>query len=142
MIIMALAHSCAPGDARVEAPGGTEPRVLVASPESRIGGQALLEGGLRIVRGCVIVSSGEREVLPIFDPSVRLEPSGRAILDAETGERVRVGGRLRGSAAYLRDNGIGWTDAEISRFTGASVPADCGDTVVRVSSITAIEAPK
>ncbi|MFN3388894.1 MAG: hypothetical protein ACK40O_08165 [Allosphingosinicella sp.] len=136
--IVALAQACAPGESRPGGAGGAEPHLLVASPESRIGGEALLEGRLRIVDNCLVVSSSGPDVLPIFDSSVTLDGSGRAILDTATGERIRIGGRLRGSAAYLRDSpGAGWTDADIARFTGASVPAGCGGRVARLRSIRA-----
>jgi hypothetical protein len=114
------------------------PRLLVASPESRVGGEARYEGVLRVENGCVVVVADGRRALPIFDASVALEGGGGAIVDGARNRRVALGERLRASAAYLREDGTGWSVADVERLTGVQVPAGCGNTLLRLRTLEPI----
>lgn len=111
------------------------PLLVVASAESRIGGEALFEGELGVRNGCLIAFSAGGVVLPIFDHSVLLDESGRTIIDRGSGKRVEIGGRLRASAAYLREHGRGWPIAQVEKLAGAELPEGCGESIVRLNNI-------
>lgn len=111
------------------------PRLLTASPDSRIGGEARFEGEFKIRGNCVVVGSTWKG-LPIFDPSVRLTETGDTILDSRTGVRVAVGERFSASAAFLRDEGRGWSLSDIEQATGVAIPKGCGtNMIVRLRDI-------
>lgn len=129
--LLASVAACAPA---VDAGRTVEPPLLlVASPESRVGGEAHYEGRLRVENGCVVVASQGRTAVPIFDPSVRLIDSGNGLIDVATGRRFRFGDRLSAAAAWLRDDGRGWSFADIEAAVGPLVPPRCGgENVVRL----------
>lgn len=137
LLAMPLAQGCTTAIDRATVVQGSAPRLLIASPESRVGGEARFEGELQIRNNCVVVAgSRDWKGLPIFDPSVRLTETGDAILDSRTGVRVGVGERFSASAAHFRDEGQGWSLSDIEQATGVTVPGGCGaGTVIRLGDI-------
>ena len=114
--------------------------LLVASQDSRVGGEAYYEGTLRVENGCVVVGSSGSVAVPIFDPSVRLLDTGNELIDEATGRRFRFGIRIRASAAWLRDNGRGWSPADIDTVVGSTVPAQCNrHTVLRLAELQFVQ---
>jgi hypothetical protein len=131
---LSLAQACAPTMDHATAFQGLSPRLLAASPESRVGGEARFEGELHIRENCIVVGSGR--TLPIFDPSVRLTETGDAILDSRTGVRIAVGEHFSAAAAFFRDEGRGWSLSDIERATGVDVSEGCDtDAIVRLRNI-------
>lgn len=134
-LAMSLAQACAFTGGGALTEKGSLPHLLSAAPSSRVGGEALYEGELRVEGDCVIVASSGQKALPIFDPSVRLTDAGQAIVDGTNDERIAVGERIRASAAYLSQGGKGWSHSEIRSLIGVDVPEGCGDTIIRLRSI-------
>ena len=132
---IAMMQSCAADPSRPVAAAGGGTALLVASPHSRVGGEARIDGTLQVRNGCVVVEAGGRRAAPIFDPTVRWTEKKDGILDTATGERIAIGARLIGSAAHMLDDGAGWSREEIERQTGVAVPQACANTIVRVQSI-------
>lgn len=131
-----FAQACA---AMPDSTPGRQLGLLVASPDSRIGGEAYVEGTLQADNGCVVIDSGGRTAVPIFDSSVRLADTRNALIDESTGRSFRFGTRVSAAAAWLRDNGRGWSFADIEALVGPSVPAQCsGETIVRLKGLEGI----
>lgn len=135
-LTLSLAQACAPMVDHATVSQGLSPRLLTASPESKVGGEARFEGELHIRDNCVVVGPDSRTALAIFDPSVRLLETGDAIVDSRTGVRVGVGERFSASAAFFRDERHGWSLSDIERATGVDVSKGCGtDAIVRLRNI-------
>lgn len=130
LLAMPLVHACAASI--IHRP---LPQLLNAASDSRVGGEALFEGELQTRDNCVIAVANGRAVLPIFDSTVSLNEAGDAIIDNNSGERVRIGERVRGAAAYLSEDGKGWNRSDIKSLIGVTVPDGCGHTIVRLRDI-------
>lgn len=134
VLTLSLAQACAPKADHVPFFQNLSPRLLTASPESRVGGEAGFHGAFHIQGNCVVVGLDSRT--PIFDPWVRLSETGDAILDSRTGVRIGVGERFSAGAAFLRIKGQGWSLSDIKKAIGVDVPKGCGtEGIVRLRDI-------
>jgi hypothetical protein len=139
LLAVPLLYGCAATVDRASLEERSSPRLVVASSESPVGGEARYEGELQIRNGCVVVVSNGRTALPIFDSSVKLAGEGGGIVESRNGRAIAFGGRVYASAAHLRQDGEGWSLLNIENSLGAKVPKDCGDTIVRLRDISGAE---
>ncbi|KHA63827.1 hypothetical protein [Sphingomonas sp. Ant20] len=140
LLALPLLHACAPTVDQAAIGQRSLPRLLTASPASKVGGEARYEGELQIRGNCIVVVSDGRAALPIFDSTVSLAETGGGIVENGTGQSIAIGERLRASAAHLRQDGEGWSLPDIEQATGANVPEGCGDSIVRLRGIGKIAA--
>lgn len=97
------------------------------------GGEARFTGKLIERGGCLVATDGGSFATPIFDPGVTLSPDGRTIRDVRQGARVPVGRSFQAGAAWLRDDGQGWSVESIESFYGTRLPPNCPtDEVIRL----------
>lgn len=98
------------------------------------GGGAQFVGRLQMSKGCVVATGafGEPSTV-LFDPDIRLTGDGAALFDPQTGRTIRFNVPIAGGAAELRSDGNGWAVADIERFFGVRMPANCPrDAVMRL----------
>lgn len=95
------------------------------------GGEARFAGELRVEHGCIVAISGSRRLTPLFDADQALGADARTALP--------IGQKFQAGAAHLRDDGRGWSVADIERFYGVSIPSACPTrNIVRLHSLEAI----
>jgi hypothetical protein len=136
---MPLVHACAVTADRASPDRHRSPQLLTAAPHSTVGGQALFRGHIEIRGRCIVaVGPTGQTSLPIFDATVSLNDTSDGIVDARSGVHISIGQQFRaGAATFRRDNGKGWSLADIKQATGVSVPNGCGSTIVMLRDIEA-----
>lgn len=99
---------------------------------------SLVRGHIEIRGRCIVaVGPTGQTSLPIFDATVSLNDTSDGIVDARSGVHISIGQQFRAGAATFRDNGKGWSLADIKQATGVSVPNGCGSTIVMLRDIEA-----
>ena len=106
-------------------PAGQRLTIATIATSNTFGGEALFAGKLIEREGCLVAVADGTFATPIFDPGVVLTPEGRAIWDVRQGLNVPIGRSFRAGAAWLRDDGRGWSVADIEAFYGTRIPAGC-----------------
>lgn len=135
---MPLVHACAATADRASLAQRRLPQLLTAAPDSTVGGEALFRGHIELRGRCVVaVGPTGKPSLPIFDATVSLNEAGDGIVDARSGLQIAIGERFHAAAATFRDDGEGWSLADIEGATGVRLPKDCGDTIVRLRDMEA-----
>lgn len=94
LLAIPFVQACAAMAASAPVAARQLPRLLTASPDSKMGGETRSEGQLQIQGDCVLVISDNRAALPIFDASVSMTESGNAIMDSRNGKRVSLPGSV------------------------------------------------
>lgn len=89
------------------------------------GGQALFQGSIAAIDGCIVTRGYRGNSTVLFDHGVTLLPTGDGVFDPATGNSIRFGARITGGAAVLRDAARGWPIHDIERFYGVTIPAAC-----------------
>ena len=88
------------------------------------GGEARFVGELRFKNGCLVAGAGESWATPLFDPEATLGEDRRSIREGDR-PAVRFGQKFGAGAAHLRNNGRGWSIADIEQFFGVIIAAAC-----------------
>lgn len=111
----------------------TVPTIATVATSNSLGGEARFVGELGFRNGCLVAIAGAKVATPIFDRDVVLRADGSAINDIRHGLQIPVGKRFAAGGAWLRDNGSGWSIADIEGASGAHMPPGCPvETVVRL----------
>lgn len=111
----------------------TIPTVATVTTDHLLRGEARFVGELRFHNGCLVAVAGAKVATPILDRDVILQPDGSAIDDVRHGLQIPVGKRFAAGAAWLRDDGSGWSIADIESSFGIHIPNGCPvETIVRL----------
>lgn len=103
------------------------------------GGEARFVGELRLENDCIVAGAGESWATPLFDPEATLGENRRSIREGDR-PALAFGQRFAAGAATLRDDGRGWSIADIEDFYGVAIPAACPKRdVVRLHDLVVIE---
>ena len=109
------------------------PTIATVTTSNGLGGEARFVGELGIRDGCLVAITGAKIATPIFDRDVVLQPDRGGVDDIRHGLHIPIGKRFSAGGAWLRENGSGWSIADIERVSGAQIPVRCsGQTVIRL----------
>jgi hypothetical protein len=114
--------------------------IATIASSNLFGGEALYRGKLVERAGCIVAAADGSFATPIFDPGVTLADDGEALVDAHEGVQVPIGRLFEAGTAWLRDDGEGWSLAEIDSFYGTRIPPGCPtDNVIRLHDFEVTE---
>lgn len=107
--------------------------IATITSSNLFGGEALFTGKLFERNGCLVAGTDEVFATPVFDPGVTLTAGGKTIRDVRKGVEVPIGRPFRAGTAWMRDDGTGWSVADIEMFFGTRIPPGCPtDNVIRL----------
>ena len=103
------------------------------------GGEARFVGELRLKKGCIVAGAGKSWATPLFNPEATFGKDHRAIREGSR-PAIAFGQKFAAGAAILRDDGRGWSMADVEQFYGVKIPVACPRRdVVRLHDLVAIE---
>lgn len=107
--------------------------IATVTSSNAFGGEARFWGKLLERDGCLVAGTNESFATPIFDAGVTLAADRKTIVDVRHHVQVPIGRPFQAGAAWLRDDGQGWSIRDIESFYGTRLPRGCPtDDVIRL----------
>ena len=130
---------CAVALASCSTTTGGLPEIAVANVGSRLGGEALAFGRIKVSGRCVFLSGGPSQRIPIFDQGVEVTTrvGQDGLLDTNSGTFIPFGSKVSAGGAFIT-LGQGWSLKDAQRFISRQIDPRCGKQIVRLENLKLI----